>query len=317
MARHRWFVVLSLFVLVIASARLCTCAAGTDAATRTASNSVEPLAVEFFDAMKAGQVDAKFIAKSDREARLVITNKTGQPLNVRLPEAFAGVPVLAQFGGGRGGGGFGGRGGGGFGGGRTGGGGFGGGQQSVGGGFGGGGIGGGLGGGGGFFSVPPEQTIKLEVPVLCLDHGLRNPSSSKPYVIVPASEHIDRPAVIELLKGFGRGELNHAAAQAAAWYLNNDLSWEELVAKRQGTRRSPTRLPYFSSDEIKAAMTYASEARRLAEVNRRQYEQERQRKAERDLAAHSEDSTPRSTTEEDAYEPIAPSANVPAESAER
>lgn len=315
MARHQWFVTLALFLAVIAPSIHQTRAAGTDAASLATSNSVEPLAVEFFDAVKAGQLDAKFIAKSDREARLLITNKAGQPLSVRLPEAFVGVPVLAQFGGGRGGGGFGGRGGGGFGGGRTGGGGFGGGQQSVGGGFGGGGFGG-VGGGGGFFSVPPEQTVKLEMPVLCLDHGLRNPSSSKPYAIVPATDHLDRPAVVELLKGFGRGELNHAAAQAAAWYLNNDLSWQELAAKRQGTRRSPSRLPYFSADEIKAAMAYADEARRLAELNRLHYQREAQKKVERDLTARGEDSTPLSTREEDAHEPTVSSEAVSTDSAD-
>jgi hypothetical protein len=161
------------------------------------------------------------------------------------------VPALAQFGGG-------GRGGGGRGGGGRGGGGGGGGNQSTGGGLGGG------GGGGGLFSVPPEQVAELNFPVLCLDHGLRDPSSSKPYKIVPAEDHIDRPAVIELLKAFGTGKLQHGAAQAAVWHLNNDLSWDELAAKRQGTRRNFNRPPYFSREELQAALAYANEAQRLA-----------------------------------------------------
>ncbi len=267
----------------------------------TSDGSPTGAAVELFQAMDDGQVDVKFIAKSDRAARVLITNKTNQPLNVQLPAAFAGVPVLAQFGGG------GGRGGGGFGGGGRGGGGFGGGgggQQSVGGGLGGGGLGGGgLGGGGGVFSIPPEQTRKLNVAVVCLDHGLRDPSSSKPYKIVPAAQHINRPAVIELLIAFGRGELNHGAAQAAVWHLNNDLSWDELAAKKQGTRRSTSRPPYFSQDEIKAAMAYATEAHRLAEANREQYVQYEREKAERAEAADSESSESRSTTDFDANEP--------------
>jgi hypothetical protein len=250
-----------------------------------------------FDAADDGQVDLKFIAKSDRAGRVLITNKLKQPIHLKLPEAFAGVPVLAQRGGGFGGGGLGG-------GGRGGGGGFGGGgggQQSVGGGLGGGGLGGGGlggGGGGGFFSIPPEQTAKINVPLVCLDHGLQNPSSSNPYKMVPAEEHLDRPAVIELLKAFGRGELHHGATQAAAWHLNNDLSWNELAAKLAGTRRSPSRPPYFSRDEIRAGMAYAAEAGRLAEANAEQYERAMKERREKAANASESNSESRSTIDE-------------------
>jgi hypothetical protein len=274
-------------------------ATNSHAADSKAKSAVAPPAgstVEFFQAIDDGQVDVKFIAKSDRAARILITNKTQQPINLQLPEAFAGVPILAQIGGG-------GRGGGGFGGGGQGGGGFGGGgggQQSVGGGLGGGGGGGLGGGGGGVFSIPPEETAKINVAVVCLDHGLRNPSSASKYTIVPADQHLDRPAVIELLKAFGRGELQHGAAQAATWHLNNDLSWNELAAKLQGTRRSPSRPPYFNRNEIQAGMAYASESHRLAEANADQYQ--------RASAAETSSSESRSTTDTDAIEPTA-SAN--------
>lgn len=232
---------------------------------KAAAGDSAPAPVGLFEAIDGGQADMTFIAKSDHSGRVIVTNKTKQPLRLKLPEAFAGVPVLAQFGGG-GGGNRGGGGGGNFGGGG------GGQQQSVGGGgggFGGGGQGGG--GGGGFFSVPPEQTKKLDVALLCLDHGLRDPSSSKPYKLVAASAHIDNPAVIELLKAFGRGELQHDAAQAAAWHLNSNMSWDALAAKLSGTKRSFSRKPYFSAAAIRAGMAYANEAQRLAIVNADQY----------------------------------------------
>jgi hypothetical protein len=212
-----------------------------------------------------------------------------------MPQAFAGVPVVAQIGGGFGGGG---RGGGGFGGG-------GGGQQSVGGGGLGGG-GGGLGGGGGVFSIPPDKTAKLNVAVVCLDHGLRNPSSSRPYEIVPATEHLDRPAVVELLKAFGRGELDHQATQAAAWHLNNDMSWQELAAKLQGTRRSPSRPPYFTRQQIQAGIAYANEASRLAAINADEYKRDKEKQLEKAKERELGNSESRSTTDEDATEPEAP-----------
>jgi hypothetical protein len=291
MFRHNRWVLAGLVLFAAAVNQQATAADKTVAATANDANSVE-----FFRAMDEGQIDAKFIAFNDRAARLIITNKLKQPVHLQLPEAFAGVPVVAQFGGGGGGGRAGG--GGGFGGGGTGGG-----QQSVGGGLGGGGGGLGGGGGGGFFSIPPEQSAKINVAVVCLDHGLQNPSSSNPYEIVPADEHLDRPAVIELLKAFGRGELQHGAAQAAAWHLNSDMSWNELAAKLQGTRRSLRRPPYFSRDEIQAGIAYASEAARLAAVNAEDYRRAKEEKALREKADAASSSEARSTTDTDSVEP--------------
>jgi hypothetical protein len=301
MKRNNWSFALGLFVIAL-SAVAQTGSAKEKETTVTPKSAATPAApgsgVEFFEAVEAGQINAKFIALNDHEAKLIVTNNTTQPLNLKLPEAFAGVPVAAQFGGGGGGN----RGGGG---GRTGGssrsGSSGGGQQQSVGGGGGGGIGGGGGGGGGFFSVPPEKTEKIDMAVVCLDHGLRDPSSSTAYKMVPADTVVDRPAVVELLKAFGRGELKHGAAQAAAWHLNNDLSWQQLAAKLQGTKRSFKRPPYFSADEIRAGMTYATEAERLAVANADEYNRAKKERAEK--AAKSESSDARSTTDSESKEP--------------
>ena len=301
MKRNTWFYALGLFVIALDAAAQSASAKEKKtiaAATNEVAVSAPGASIEFFEAVGAGTINAKFIALNDHEAKIIVTNNTNQPINLKLPEAFAGVPVAAQFGGGGGA-----RGGGG--GGRTGGGGGGGGQQqSVGGGGGGGGIGGGRGGGGGgggFFSIPPEKTEKIEIAVVCLDHGLRDPSSSAPYKMVPADAVVARPAVVELLKAFGRGELKHGAAQAAAWHLNNDLSWPQLAAKLQGTKRSFRRPPYFSADDIRTGMAYATEAERLAIANADEYK--RLAKERADKVAKSESSDVRSTTDTETKAP--------------
>jgi hypothetical protein len=214
-------------------------------------------ALDLFDAIQEGKIDATFIARNSKQGRIIIKNKTKGPISVGIPDAFIGVP-LAQFGGG-------GMGGGGFGGG----GGMGGGQQSVGGGGGGRG-GGGRGGGGGFrgggggrgggFNIQPERIVRINVPLLCLDHGLREPSSSKPYAIRPIENYIKDPAVIEIVAAYANGDLPTGAAQAAVWNLNSGTSWEELAAKLTGTKRQFVRESYFSRDEIRAAMAIVSEA---------------------------------------------------------
>ena len=217
-------------------------------------------AMDLFDAIQKGKVDATFIARNSKQGRIILKNKTNGPISVGIPDAFIGVP-LAQFGGG------------GMGGGGMGGGGMGGGQQSVGGGGGGGRGGGGRGGGGGGFrgggggrggfNIQPEKIMRINVPLLCLDHGLKEPSSSKPYAIRPIENYIKDPAVIEIVASYANGDLPTGAAQAAVWNLNSGTSWEELAAKLTGTKRQIVREPYFSRDEIGAAMAIVSEAQQM------------------------------------------------------
>jgi hypothetical protein len=221
--------------------------------------------VEFFQAIQDEVIAVKFIPRNEEQAQVILTNKTKDPVNIQLPEAFAGVPVLAQIGAGAGG-----IGGGGLGGGGLGTGGLGGASQGLGGGFGGGlgggglGVGGGL--GGGFFNVPPEATRRVKVNTLCLDHGKPDPTPRIPYEIRPINTYVDRPEVVEVVKAFARGELAHGAAQAATWHLNNDVSWQELATKTRGMRHPVTqrRPSWFSPLEIKLAMSIAEEARHVA-----------------------------------------------------
>jgi hypothetical protein len=213
-------------------------------------------AMDLFDAMQRGDVDATFVARNARAGRIVLSNRTKRPVNVGIPDAFIGVPAaMAQFGGGMGGGGMGG--------------GMGGGSQSVGGGGGRGGgrggggrggFGGGRGGGRGGFNIPPEKTIRIDVPLLCLDHGKREPSASKQYVIRPIENFITDAAVIDVVRGYAAGDLPEGAAQAAVWNLNSDVTWQELSAKLTGTKRNIVREPYFSAEEIQTAMAIVQQA---------------------------------------------------------
>jgi len=210
-------------------------------AARGNSRDLETVQVELFDAMRQGTLEVKFIVKSSKQANLIVKNISDKPLSVELPAAFAGVPVLAQIGGG--GGGFGGGGGGGGGG------------QGVGGG--GGGRGGG--GGGGQFNVAPEKIAKIQLACVCLEHGKDEPRAAMQYEIKPIEELSDRPVVHELLKLFGQGQIDQRVAKAAAWHLANDMSWEELAAKRI-RRAGGVTYPYFHPDELRHAVGLANKA---------------------------------------------------------
>jgi hypothetical protein len=116
------------------------------------------------------------------------------------------------------------------------------------------------------------------VPLLCLDHGLRDPSSSKPYEIRPIEDVVSSPALVEIVKAYANGELPHSASQAAAWHLNSEVTWADLASKLTGTVRSIVRDPYFSSGEIRTAMAIVHQAEAVTvgqELKRRNWKPKR------------------------------------------
>ena len=150
-------------------------------------------AVDLFDAIESKAVDVKLIPKDATEANVMIANKTGKPLTVRLPDAFAGVPVLAQRTGGTGGGSSSGS--------ST--------NQSVGGGMGGGGMGGGM---GGMMNIAPEKVAKFKVPTVCLEHGKKDPRPAIPYEIKPLETVTTKAGVKELLTALGKQKMSQRSA---------------------------------------------------------------------------------------------------------
>ena len=189
--------------------------------------------VEMFSAMEKGDIDVTFIPKNDREARVILKNNTKRPLSIRLPDAFAGVPVLAQAaGGGRAGG----RGGaaapaGGMM------------NQGMGGGMGGMGMGGmgmgggGMGMGGGMFNIPAEKVAKFKVDTVCLEHGKKDPRPAVPYKIVPIASFTDKPEVQELCKMLGEGKIDQRRAGCRV----ASGQWHDLATAGREGNRSPLR----------------------------------------------------------------------------
>jgi hypothetical protein len=201
--------------------------------------------VGLFEAMEAGEVEARLILQDETAARIIVTNKTKQPLTVKLPDAFAGAPVLAQIGWGpnignnnnnNGGGG----------------------NQAVGGGI-------GQGNNGGFFAIEPEKAVKIKVVAVCLEHGKKEPNPHVAYRVLPLEEYTSDAKVIDVVRSLGRGELDQKAAQAAAWHLANGLSWKHLAAKI-GVRHIGGRTErFFTPTQLERALAATQRAARRAE----------------------------------------------------
>ncbi len=230
--------------------------------------------VEIFSGIQQGQLDVQLIPRDSRQCRLIIKNNTDKPLSVMLPQAFAGVPVLAQF------------------------------QpnfpnrnrnqnsapQAV-------GIGPGLMGPGlqgpgmmnlrgnrgrnvggpnagpnffpgPLFNIAPEKVGKLKLSSVCLDYGQPNPRPRIKYAIRPIGSYTDKPGVAEVCAMLGRGEIEQRVAQLAAWHLNNDRSWEQLagIRDRVALGAGP---PTYSRKELQAAQGAAEKAVELAKQRRK------------------------------------------------
>jgi hypothetical protein len=262
------------------------------AATLTASDQIKGVrdfnaqceTVELFSGIEQGQLEVKLIPKDSTECRVLIANKTDEPLNVRVPGAFAGVPVLAQFLPGN----------------------F---QPGM--------MPPGnannpnnapqrLGIGNPFgndpflgnqnnpflgnrnnplfnrrgpannvlppaqpnfapFNVAPEGVAQLRLTCVCLDYGKDTPRPRMPYALEPIRSVTDEPEVEALCRMLGHGQVSQRAAQAAAWHLAGDMSWDQLARLRQKFAIAGLSKPFFTSRELAEAKKAAEAAIELAE----------------------------------------------------
>jgi len=213
------------------------------------SNDASAASVEMFTAIENGQIDVKLIPKDSTESQIWLTNKTNLPLSIKLPSGFAGVPVLAQAAGG------GGRGSSNQ-------------PQAIGGDMMGGGGGGGMAGGGGFFNIAPEKVGRMKVATVCLEHGKKEPYAAVPYEIKPLESVCDKPGVRELCQLLSAGKIGQRVAQIVAWHLASDMSWDQLAGKQWHFAGGGT-APYFTAQEIQAAMQVASTVQVLAQQSQK------------------------------------------------
>lgn len=228
---------------------------------RTDSNSPGKVA-EFFRGIDEELLEVKFIPQDAWKANVLVRNNTDEFLHVQLPDAFAAVPVLAQFGnqGGQnlgdqnfgGNDGFGGGGGGGQ-------------SQGVGGGFNAGqgqGQGPGMGQAGfqagGLMRIPPGKTRKLKATTVCLEHGKPEPNPRIEYRIIPIDQFTDDERVAKLCAQLAQGEIRQKAAQATAWHLANGLSWTRLAGINRMESRYLGHLKMFNKKDLKDAETFVA-----------------------------------------------------------
>ena len=129
------------------------------------------------------------------------------------------------------------------------------------------GMGGGMGGMGmgGMFNIGPDKVQKVKIATVCLDHGKTDPNPRVAYQPIPIESYAKDPAVVELIKLMCRRQLDQPAAQAAAWHLQNGLTWQQL-AQKIGIKHIDGRTePYFTPDQLQRALAATQFATEMAE----------------------------------------------------
>lgn len=119
------------------------------------------------------------------------------------------------------------------------------------------------GGDGGLLNIAPEKFASKKTTFICLEHGKPNPRSDMRYEIKPIETMTSDRKVVKLISEHGAGRASHAVAQAAAWHLQNGISWEQLAAKRR-TFLGGGGEAYFSANQLAQAKKFVKHLEKVA-----------------------------------------------------
>ncbi len=184
--------------------------------------------LDLLEARRQGLVSVQAEGRGDGRMTLSVTNRTRHALRVVLPPGLIAQSATGQMGGM-------------------------------------GGMGGGMGGmgGGGMFSIPPEHTAKIPFHSVCLEHGKTDPDATMNYTVIPVTQYSNNPDLGALLSMIAKNTIDSQVAQAAAWNLASNLSWQDLANKHSPEVGFTDQL-YFSSQALYQAQQLVVEARGLA-----------------------------------------------------
>ena len=277
----RWTLLVAVFGFVVAWSGAWECN-GEDGAGKGSR------AIRLFDAVENNLVSVKFIPLNSEKANVLFENKTNEAIDLDLPSRFGALHIHAQFGQGIGNGQAGGNQfagqngggqnagaggqqlGGGFGqgmgqgmAGRNGG--FG--QGAFGQGIGGQGIGGGADFRGGMFRIEANSKRRLSVDTVCLEFGKPDPNPRMSYRLVPLEEVSKDPGIAVICQQLANGEILQSVAQASAWHLTDELSWNELAEINRVESKYTGNFARFSSSDLFEAAQFVAMLQESASIS--------------------------------------------------
>ena len=115
------------------------------------------------------------------------------------------------------------------------------------------------------FNVPAGKSGKISVKTVCLEEGKKDPKHYIDYVVQPLEKLTTNPEVFELCRMLANDEVAQPVAQAAAWNVENNLSWNELLVKNRIERMDGSFERYFHPNHIRFAVQVVAAATERAE----------------------------------------------------
>ena len=106
----------------------------------------------------------------------------------------------------------------------------------------------------GSFVVYPGQTRRFRFATVCLEHGKPEPSPRMTYRMQALDAFSTDPRLDVVMAALGSGTVSQKVAQAAAWHIANDLSWQRLAAETIHHVGGRPDEPFFQPGELATAM---------------------------------------------------------------
>ena len=112
----------------------------------------------------------------------------------------------------------------------------------------------------------PGRDGKVTVQTVCLEHGKPNPRPRMDYTVAPIETLSSDPKVTEICKMLASGEIPQNVAQAAAWNITDELSWDVLATKNRVERMDGYYERFFTHNELRAAQQVVAESQTRADA---------------------------------------------------
>ena len=113
--------------------------------------------------------------------------------------------------------------------------------------------------------MPAGKAGKIAVKTVCLEEGKADPKHYVKYVVQPLEKLTTNPEVFEMCRMLANDEVAQPVAQAAAWNVENNVSWNELLTKNRVERMDGSFERYFHPDQLRFAQQVVTAATQRAE----------------------------------------------------
>ena len=98
------------------------------------------------------------------------------------------------------------------------------------------------------FTIPARGKVMIALHSACAEHGKRPPIARMTYQLKPLDKQVENETLREIIQAYDPAKTDSLAFQAVVWHLANEMSWEDLAQKTIKTAGGLQ--PYFTRDQL-------------------------------------------------------------------